>query len=327
MMKVFVAGGTGAMGAHLIPQLVDEGHEVTASTRQREKQRLLFELGAEPVVMDPLDAEAVLRAVEKAAPRVVVHQLTSLKGAGNLKRFDDEFAATNRLRTEGTDHLLHAARAAGAERFIAQSFTGWPNVREGGPVKDEDDPLDPDPPKRMRRTLEAIRYVESAVAGAAEMTGIALRYGGFYGPGTSLGQGGEYPDLVRKRRFPIVGDGAGVWSFIHIGDAAAATVAAVERGESGVYNIVDDEPAPVAEWLPYLARVLGAKPPRKVPAFVGRLAIGEVGVSMMTQIRGSSNAKAKRELGWAPRHASWRQGFAEELGARPASVPAAPVGG
>jgi nucleoside-diphosphate-sugar epimerase len=231
--------------------------------------------------------------------------MTALPAALNLRRFDQDFARTNELRTRGTDNLLAAAEAVGVRRFVAQSYTGWPNIRTGGPVKSESDPLDPEPPVTQRQTLEAIRYLERAVVAAG---GLALRYGGFYGPGTSVEQ--EYPALIRKRRLPIVGDGGGVWSFIHIDDAATATVAALERGEPGVYNVVDDEPAPVREWLPYLARCLGARPPRRVPVWLARLLVGEAGVSMMTQIRGSSNAKAKRELGWQPAHASWRDGFA-----------------
>jgi nucleoside-diphosphate-sugar epimerase len=224
------------------------------------------------------------------------------------------FATTNRLRTEGTDHLLAAAAAAGTRRFIAQSYTGWTNARSGGPVKDEDDPLDPAPPAAQRESLAAIRHLERVVPAAAPMQGIVLRYGSFYGPGAS----DEFVGLIRKRRVPVIGDGAGVWSFVHIHDAAAATVAALGRGEPGVYNIVDDEPASVAEWLPFLAQAIGAKPPFRLPAWLGRLAAGEVGVSMMTQIRGSSNVKAKQQLGWRPGWPSWRQGFRDGLAARDA---------
>jgi 2-alkyl-3-oxoalkanoate reductase len=221
---------------------------------------------------------------------------------------------TNRLRTDGTDNLLAGARAAGARRFVAQSFAGWPYAREGGPVKSEDDPLDAHPPRAQRETLAAIRHLEAAAVGAADLEGVALRYGGFYGPGNALGKGGFLVEQVRKRRVPIVGDGAGVWSFLHIEDAAGAVVAALERGAPGVYNVVDDEPAPVSEWLPELAQVIGAPPPRRVPVWLGRLAAGEVGVSMMTSIRGASNAKAKRELGWRPRWSTWREGFRRGLG-------------
>ena len=217
---------------------------------------------------------------------------------------------TNRLRTEGTDHLLSAARAVGVKRFVIQSYTSWPYARTGGPVKTEDDPLDPTPPREMRESLDAIRHLESAVTGADWTEGIVLRYGGFYGPGTSLSPGGEQFEMLRKRKYPVVGSGAGVWSFVHIADAAEATVAAVEHGKRGIYNVVDDEPAAVAEWLPALAQAIGAPKPWHVPTFVGRMFAGEPGIVMMTEMRGASNAKAKRDLGWEPRHPTWRQGFA-----------------
>jgi nucleoside-diphosphate-sugar epimerase len=310
-MRVFVAGAAGAIGQQLLPQLVAQGHQVTASTRSPAKAARLRELGAEPVVMDGLDAMAVGEAVARAEPEAVVHQMTSLAGGSGLRHFDRMFAVTNQLRTQGTDHLLAAAAAAGARRFIAQSYTGWPNIREGGPVKTEDDPLDPDPPAAQRQSLAAIRYLERVVPAAAPMQGIVLRYGSFYGPGAS----GAFVGLVRKRRLPVIGEGAGIWSFLHIRDAAAATVAALEHGRAGVYNVVDDEPARVAEWLPFLAQAVGAPPPRRMPVWLGRLAAGEVGVSVMTQIRGSSNARAKQELGWQPAWPSWRQGFAGGLAA------------
>jgi 2-alkyl-3-oxoalkanoate reductase len=310
-MRVFVAGAAGAIGQQLLPQLVAQGHQVTASTRSPAKAARLRELGAEPVVVDGLDAMAVGEAVARAEPEGVVHQMTSLAGGSGLRHFDRMFAVTNQLRTQGTDYLLPSPPAAGARRFIAQSYTGWPNIREGGPVKTEDDPLDPDPPAAQRESLAAIRYLERVVPAAAPMQGIVLRYGSFYGPGAS----DEFVGLVRKRRLPVIGDGAGVWSFLHIRDAAAATVAALEHGRAGVYNVVDDEPARVAEWLPFLAQVVGARPPRRVPVWLGRLAAGEVGVSVMTQIRGSSNARAKQELGWQPAWPSWRQGFAGGLAA------------
>ncbi|HSS88063.1 MAG TPA: NAD(P)-dependent oxidoreductase [Streptosporangiaceae bacterium] len=310
-MRVFVAGAAGAIGQQLLPQLVAQGHRVTASTRSPAKAARLRELGAEPVVVDGLDAMAVGEAVARAEPEAVVHQMTSLAGGSGLRHFDRMFAVTNQLRTQGTDHLLAAAAAAGARRFIAQSYTGWPNIREGGPVKTEDDPLDPDPPAAQRQSLAAIRYLERVVPAAAPMQGIVLRYGSFYGPGAS----GAFVGLVRKRRLPVIGDGAGIWSFLHIRDAAAATVAALEHGRAGVYNVVDDEPARIAEWLPFLAQAVGAPPPRRMPVWLGRLAAGEVGVSVMTQIRGSSNARAKQELGWQPAWPSWRQGFAGGLAA------------
>jgi nucleoside-diphosphate-sugar epimerase len=228
-----------------------------------------------------------------------------------MRNFDRAFEQTNRLRTQGTDNLLAAAREASVRRFVAQSYAGWPFARRGGPVKTEDDPLDPEPPEAMRRTLEAIRHLEDAVTGADWTEGIVLRYGGFYGPGTSMSAGGEHVEALRKRRFPIVGGGGGVWSFVHIEDAADATVAAIERGRRGIYNIVDDEPAPVAQWLPAAASAFGARPPLRVPRSLGRLLAGEPVTVMMTEVRGASNAKAKRELGWQPRHPSWREGFAQ----------------
>jgi nucleoside-diphosphate-sugar epimerase len=310
-MKVFVAGATGALGRQLVPRLVASGHEVVGMTRSASKREAVRDLGATPVVADALDPEGVARAVAEAEPEVIVHQLTALAQSLDLRHFDRDFAATNRLRTEGTDHLLAAGRAVGARRFVAQSFAGWPFARSGGPVKTEDDPLDPEPPDSMRRTLEAIRYLEEAVTGADWVEGIVLRYGGFYGPGTSLdGEGSEHVEMIRKRRFPVVGDGRGVWSFVHIEDAAEATLAAVERGQPGIYNIVDDEPAAVAEWLPAVAAALGAKPPRRLPRWVGRLLAGEAATVMMTEVRGASNAKAKRQLDWRPSHPSWRDGFA-----------------
>jgi nucleoside-diphosphate-sugar epimerase len=239
---------------------------------------------------------------------VVVHQLTAI-GSLDMRHFDRSFALTNRLRTEGTDTLLSAAQAVGVRRFVAQSYFGA-YARTGGPVKTEEDPLDPAPVRGMRETAAAIRHLEDAVLTAGWTEGIVLRYGGFYGPGTSLAPDGEQSELVRQRKFPLVGDAGGVWSFIHVADAAEATVAAIEHGRRGVYNIVDDDPAPVAAWLPALAQELGARKPMRVPRFVGRLFAGEVGVVMMTELRGASNAKAKRELGWRPSRPSWREGFA-----------------
>jgi nucleoside-diphosphate-sugar epimerase len=308
-MRVFVAGAAGAVGQQLLPLLTAQGHEVTATTRSPGKTALLRQLGAEPVVVDGLDATAVGKAVARAEPEVIIHQMTSLAGGSSLRHFDKVFAVTNRLRTEGTDHLLAAAAAAGVRRFVAQSYTGWSNIREGGPVKTEDDPLDPNPPAAQRESLAAIRHVEQVVPAATQMEGIVLRYGSFYGPGAS----DEFAGMISKRKVPIIGNGAGIWSFLHIHDAATATVAALQRGTPGVYNVVDDEPASVAEWLPYLARAIGVNAPYRVPVWLGRLAAGEVGVSMMTQIRGSSNARAKQELGWQPVWPSWRQGFTRGL--------------
>jgi nucleoside-diphosphate-sugar epimerase len=309
-MRIFVAGASGAVGGRLVPMLVDGGHDVVAMTRSPQKAEALRALGAEPAVADGLDRSAVMKAVVRAEPEVVIHQMTALSQIKSMKRFDDEFASTNRLRTEGTDHLVEAARAAGVRRLIVQSYGNWNYERTGTGLKSEDDPLDPNPPANQRRSLEAIRHAERATL---EFGGIALRYGAFYGPGTGLSRDGDMVELVTKRKWPIVGDGAGVWSFVHIDDAASATMAAMERGAPAIYNVADDDPAPVAEWLPALAAALGAKPPRRVPVWLGRLAVGEVGVSMMTQIRGASNAKAKRELDWTLRYPTWREGFVSGL--------------
>jgi len=313
-MKVFVAGANGAIGKRLVPQLVASGYEVVAMTRSPQHVEPLRAAGAEPVVADALDRSAVMQALKQAEPEVVIHQLTALTGVKNYKQFDDEFALTNRLRTEGTDYLLEAARAVGARRFIAQSYGNWNYARTGAGLKTEEDPFDPTPPHNQRKSLQAIRYVEHAVLNADGIEGVALRYGNLYGPGTGLAADGDIVATVRKRGFPIVGDGAGVWSFIHVADAASATVAAIVRGAPGVYNIDDDEPAPVGIWLPELARAVGAEPPRHIPAWLGRLVIGEVGVSMMTQIRGTTSAKARRELDWTPSYSTWRQGFRTGLG-------------
>jgi nucleoside-diphosphate-sugar epimerase len=309
-MRVFVAGATGAIGRQLLPRLVAEGHEVHGMTRSESKRALLSELGAVPEVADALDPDQVAEAVARAKPEVIVHELTAI-GPVNPRHLDRDFAQTNRLRTEGTDHLLLAGQAVGVRRFVAQGVAGYgAYARTGGPVKSEDDPLESTPARAMRETAAALRHLEQAVLGAGWTEGIVLRYGVFYGPGTTLAPGEEQFELVRKRKFPLVGDAGGVWSFIHVADAAEATVAAVERGSRGVYNVVDDDPAQVAEWLPALAEQLDAKKPMRVPRFVGRLFAGEAGVVMMTEARGASNAKAKRELGWRPAHPSWRQGFA-----------------
>ena len=321
-MKVFVAGATGAVGKRLVPLLVASGYEVTAMTRSSEKADSLRAVGAEPVVADGLDRVALIGAVTRAEPEVVIHQMSGLTGAKSFKRFDDEFALTNRLRTEGTEYLLEAARSAGARRLIAQSYGNWNYERTGNRLKTEEDALDPNPPANQRKSLDAIRYIERVVLEADGLEGIALRYANFYGPGTGFSLDGDVVQLVRKRRLPIVGDGAGVWSFIHVDDVATATTAAIAHGQPGIYNVVDDEPAPVATWLPELARAVGAKPPRHVPVWLGRVATGEVGVSMMTQIRGTSNAKAKRDLGWTPHYRSWRDGFRSGLGDVP--LPTAP---
>jgi len=302
-MRVFVTGATGALGQHLVPALIAAGHEVTATTRTPGKAGQLREAGAEPVVVDGLDREAVIAAVQAASPEVIVHEMTALADMRSLRNLDKVFAATNELRTRGTDNLLAAAARAGTRRVIAQSNTNM-TARSGAPVQTEEDPLDSRPAPSAAGTVAAVKHVEEAVPRAVP-EGIVLRYGNFYGPGAS----DFLVEMVRKRQFPVIGGGAGIWSFIEIADAAAATVAAVGRGAPGVYNIVDSDPAPVAEWLPYLAKVAGAKPPLRLPVWLGRLLAGDFVVSQMTEARGSSNEKAKKELGFEPRYASWREGF------------------
>jgi nucleoside-diphosphate-sugar epimerase len=308
-MKVFIAGATGAIGSRLVPALLRNGHEVVGTTRTPAKAEWLRALGAEPVVFDALDPISVKDAVAEASPEVVVHQLTAIPDSLDPRKLDQQFTLTNRLRTEGMDHLLEAARAVGARRMVAQSFAAWVYARTGGPVKTEDDPIETDPPPSVRATLAGILHVERVLATATDIEGVALRYGGFYGPGTSISEGGSIVEMVRKRRFPVVGRGQGVWSFIHIDDAATATMAAIEGGPPGIYNVSDDEPATVSTWLPELASAIGAPPPRHAPVWLARLLTGPTGVAMMTEVRGASNAKAKRELGWEPRFASWREGF------------------
>jgi nucleoside-diphosphate-sugar epimerase len=304
-MHVYLAGGTGAIGTRLIPQLVERGHRVTATTTDPAKVPTLERLGAQAIVVDGLDSSAVGEAVATAEPDAVVHQMTALSGKIDPRHFDRSFALTNRLRTEGIDHLIAAAQAVGVPHVVAQSFTGWPNIRSGGWVKDEEDPLDPEPPKAQRESLAAIRYLEDAVR---KVDGTVLRYGGFYGAADD-----PMVAMVRKRQFPLVGGGPGYTSWVHLDDAAHATVLTLERTARGVFNIVDDEPAAASEWLPHLARCVGAKPPLRLPVWVARLAAGEVAVSMLTRTRGSSNARAKRELGWELRWPSWRQGFQHGL--------------
>ncbi|HZC74195.1 MAG TPA: NAD(P)-dependent oxidoreductase [Jatrophihabitans sp.] len=311
-MRVFVAGAAGAIGVRLVPQLVARGHQVTATTKSETKLRLLRELGAEPVMMDGLDRGSVNEAVTTARPDVIVHEMTALSGKANMKHFDRWMAVTNQLRIHGTSHLLAAAMSAGVGKIVAQSYTGWNNGRTGNRIKTESDPLDPYPARAQVNSLRAVRYLEGALQDAP-VDAVVLRYGGFYGPGAS----DEFVDLARKRKLPVVGSGAGVWSWIHLDDAAAATVAAVERGAPGVYNVVDDEPAPVYEWLPYLAEAVGGKPPRKAPGWLARLAIGQAGVRWMTTACGAANEKARRELGWRLRYPSWRAGFRHGLHAAP----------
>ena len=312
-MKVFVTGGTGAIGKFLLPLLVENRHEVVALTRSATKAVQLEDGGVSAVIADPLNKQQLTAAVRRAEPDVIIHQLTALSGVGNFRKFDQEFALTNRFRTEVTDTLLAAARTIGTRRFIAQSYCGWPYAKQGGPVKTEEEPLDPKPPESFTKTLAAIRYLEDKVGSTTFLEALALRYGMFYGPGTAIGKGGAILKMARKRRFPIIGGGGGIWSFIHILDAARATVAAISRGAPGIYNIVDDEPAKVAIWLPALAKAVEAKRPYRIPHWLGELTIGKGGVSIMTQIRGCSNAKAKRELNWTPIYPSWRIGFVDGL--------------
>jgi nucleoside-diphosphate-sugar epimerase len=311
VMRVFVAGGTGVLGRRLVPQLVARGHQVTATTTSAARLDLLAQLGAAGVVMDGLDAASVGEAVAAAQPDTIVHEMTAISpahaGKPDIKHIDRWFAGTNRLRTEGTDHLLAAAEATGVAHFAAQSYASWNGIRTGGWVKTEEDPLDPGEGTIMHAGAAAIRHVEDAVLGAG---GVVLRYGGFYGPGATDDQ----VELVRKRQFPLVGRGTGYSSWVHLDDAASATVLAVEQKATGVFDIVDDEPAPASEWLPYLAACAGAKPPMRIPAWLARLLAGEAAVTMMTEGRGFSNAKARRELGWELRYPSWRQGFREGLG-------------
>jgi nucleoside-diphosphate-sugar epimerase len=311
-MRVFVAGASGAIGTRLVPQLIEAGHEVIGTSRSPANTEKVRGLGARPIALDLLDAGAVRQAVLEAGPDAIVHQATALADVRFSRNLDRSFAQTNRLRREGTDNLVAAAREAGVPRFVAQSFASMRYAREGGPVKTEDDPLDRTPVEAMRETAAAMTYLDEAVTAAG---GIALRYGNFYGAGND---GLIQP--VRKRQFPIVGDGGGVSSFVHLDDAAAATVLALDHDGPAIYNIVDDEPAPVREWLPVLANALGAKPPRHFPVWVARLFAGETAVMLATQSRGASNAKAKHELGWTPRHPTWRQGFVEVYATRAASA-------
>ncbi|NUS12670.1 MAG: NAD(P)-dependent oxidoreductase [Streptomyces sp.] len=309
-MRVFVAGGAGVLGRRLVPQLVARGHQVTATTTSAAKLGMLAELGAEGVVMDGLDAASVHAAVAGARPDAVVHQMTAISmahaGKPDIKHPDRWFATTNRLRSEGTDNLLAAARAAGVPHVVAQGYASWNGRREGGWVKTEEDPLDLLEGTAAQYGMEVLARAEQVVLAAG---GAVMRYGAFYGPGAIDDQ----VTLLRKRQYPLVGKGQGRSSWIHLDDAASATVLAVEQKARGVFNVVDDEPAPASEWLPYLARCAGAKPPMRVPVWLARLLAGDQAVIMMTEGRGFSNAKARRELGWEPRHASWRQGFRAEL--------------
>ncbi|HEY3556313.1 MAG TPA: NAD(P)-dependent oxidoreductase [Kribbella sp.] len=312
-MKVLVAGATGGLGRSLVPQLVAAGHEVTGMIRSESGAAGVRAFGADVVLADGLDADAVRAAVESVRPDVVVHQMTALKGGIDFRHFDDSFATTNKLRTVGTDNLLAAAQAAGVRRFVVQSYAGW-NLQHGGSAtKTEADPLDPNPVPAQRQTMAGIKHLEKAVLNADGMEGVALRYGSFYGPTGDIGKGGSMVELIQKRRLPIIGDGAGIWSFIHYDDAAAATVKAIESDVIGVFQIADDDPAPASVWLPEFARILGAKAPRHIPSWLGRLAVGDVGVAAFTEIRGADNTLAKRTFDWQPGYASWRQGFRDGL--------------
>ncbi len=316
MSRIFIAGATGVLGRSLVPLLVKGGHSVVGMTRSNTKRKLLERMGARPVVADALDPDAVGRAISEASPEVVIHQLTALSHLRSIRNFDATFAANARLRGEGTDILLSASRAAGVDTFIAQSFAGFLISRTEKPVLTEQDALDAEPPAPFRRAFGADRHLEQVVTNASWTRGIVLRYGGFYGPGTSISRHppGSQSELVRRRQFPVVGGGDGVWSFIHIEDAAAATVAALERGQRGIYHITDDAPAPVAEWLPFLADALGGKPPMHVPKWIGRVLAGPAAVIMMTQAHGASNRKARTELRWTPKYPTWREGFRHGLG-------------
>lgn len=295
-----------------MPRLLSAGHSVVGLTRTPAKADAIRQAGGEAAIADALNRAAIVEAVAVAKPDVIVHEMTSLSDANNLRRFDHSFSVTNRLRTEGLQNLLAAAKQAGTPRIVAQSFCGWPYARRGGPVKSEDDPLDPEPPRELRRTLDAISYLENTVTGSSDIEGVVLRYGAFYGSRTGLFDG-PMIDQLRRRRVPLIGDANGWWSFLDIDDAAIATAIAVETGAPGIYNIVDDEPAPVREWLPALAAMLGARPPRHIPKWLARIVAGEHIVTMMTEARAGSNAKANRDLEWQPIHSSWRHGFAEIL--------------
>ena len=311
-MRVFVAGASGAVGSRLVRLLTSAGHSVVGLTHIPDKAVAIRAAGAEAAIADALNRAAVVEAVATAKPDVIVHELTSLSAANDLRKFDQSFVLTNRLRTEGLVNLVAAAKQAGTPRIVAQSFCGWPYARIGGPVKSENDPLDPAPPRNMRQTLDAIRYLENTLTASSDIEGVVLRYGAFYGDKTGLFDGPTI-DQLRYRRVPLIGNGNGWWSFVHIDDAAAATAIAIERGAPGIYNIVDDEPAPVREWLPALADMLGAKAPWCLPKFLARIAAGEPIVTLMTEARAGSNAKAKRDFSWQPAHPSWRQGFLEVL--------------
>lgn len=312
-MKILVAGATGGLGQSLVPKLVTAGHEVTAMIRSESSAPAVRAQGAGVVIADGLDGEAVKRAVNTSEPEVVVHQMTALRGGINLKKFDDSFAVTNRLRTEGLDHLLAAAQAAGVRRIVVQGYAGWNLEHGGSATKTEQDPLDPNPAPASVKTMKSLRYLESRVTEAEGIEGVVLRYASFYGPTGDIGKGGSLVEMIRKRRLPLIGSGAGIWSFIHYDDAADVTVKAIEGAATGIYQVADDDPAPASVWLPEFAKILGAKPPRHVPTWLGRLAVGDLGVNAFTEIRGADNTLAKQTFDWQPGYASWRTGFREGL--------------
>jgi len=312
-MRILVAGASGAVGRYLVPQLVAAGHKVVGTGRSDQSLAAIQKLGAPALAMDGLDSASVSQAVQQAKPEVIIHQMTQLAGASDLRQFEKAFATSNRLRTEGLEHLISAGTACGVKRIVAQSFCGWPYARVGGNIKSEIDPLDDNPPREMRTTLEAIRFLEGRLQSLKNMDGVVLRYGGFYGPSSGLLEP-NFIDQVRHRKAPLIGGGNGWWSFIHLADAASATAAFVDRGSPGIYNVVDDDPAPVRVWLPFLAEILGAKHPIKIPAWIASLAAGDHVVKMMTEIRAGSNAKLKAEMAWKPQYPSWRQGVPDALG-------------
>lgn len=313
-MKILVAGATGAVGARLLPVLVSRGHEVAGLARSAESAAAMEAAGVRPYTANALDRSEVIAAAESFVPEVVVNQLTALSSKPDVRKFDKAFAMTNRLRTEGNRNLIAATRAAGARRFIAQSFCGWPYERTGGPVKSEDDPLDPHPPGELAGSLQAIRQLEEDVTSLPDIEGVVLRYGYFYGPGTVFANGGSFIDDLRRRRIPLVGQAGAIYSFAHVDDVASATARAIEGTPTGIFNIVDDDPAPMREWLPFLAQVVGAKPPLRLPGWLARLVMPEHLYLMMTDIRGGSNQRFREAFGWRPKYPSWRQGFVGALG-------------
>jgi nucleoside-diphosphate-sugar epimerase len=312
-MRIFLAGASGAIGQTLIPLLIEQEHEVFGAFRNPAHADRVQSLGATPVVLDVFDGQAVVSRVTEIKPQVVIHQLTAIPARIDIKHIDRDFELTNRLRTEGTRNLATAAVQAGAEKFIAQSFAGWPYARRGITLKSEEDDLDPTPPPKMKPILDAIETLEHTTLREKAFTGIVLRYGPLYGPHSSIASDGTMVDDLRKHKIPLIGQGTGVWSFLHLHDAATATVAALTQAQRGIYNIVDDDPAPVVEWLPFLAQCVGAPPPRHIPNWMANIAVGEHAVAMMNDIRGVSNAKARKELNWTPKWSSWREGFREGL--------------